>query len=202
MASPVPLDYHDVDGTLVAFIGDEGNLGVLQFRQGQGWLLHTAGSVAWDAWHQAAFRNRRSSPVAAEELRARGFPTPEVPEAGNLPLLMDWAANFRATLPLTAVPAPVISRLSDSRGVGRVFLVLQEDLYESSFGDGKFLTPAAAFWEAADARAFILRQGKPGFTVKTVKLRVDAERRQLCADLGVELYEHYSIEDVVRLLSS
>ncbi|KAF0244645.1 MAG: hypothetical protein FD180_2312 [Planctomycetota bacterium] len=206
MADPDALDFRELDGGLVAFIGVDGSHGVLQFREGQGWLLHAAGSVTWDALHQETYRQFRGDRVSAEEIRARGIALPEIPEADSLPPLRAWSENFRAQVPLETVPRPVRWRVEAASGTKRVYLVLEEDLYESSFGDGRFLYPVAAFWEVEEAHAFAaaknagLANSRPSHTVREVRLRMDHGRGELKAELAIEVFEHYSINDVIRLL--
>ena len=208
MADAAPLDFHDLDGGLVAFIGPEGFQGVLQFREAQGWLLHAAGSLAWDALHQAAYRASRGDRLKPEDVRARGIPLPAIPESDNLPPLKDWSENFRSSLPLQDVPRPIRWRVEAAAGPKPAFLVLEEDLYESALGDGRFLYPVAAFWEAAEAQAFASRKNagapssRPSHTVKEVTLQIDHGRGVLRAALAIAMFEHYSLDDVVRLLDA
>jgi hypothetical protein len=69
--------------------------------------------------------------------------------------------------------------------------VVYEDGYETSFGHGQFLYPAAVFWDEAAADA-LAREGIPEqrqwyrYTVKEAGLRL-------------AIFEHHSAEDVLGL---
>jgi len=192
------LDFYDLEGNLLAFIGPGGVGGVLQFSESGGWRLHTAGSVVWDAFHQAAFRNFRAEHVSADDVRARGILLPTVPE---MPPEKPWSSNFRSSLPLKDVPRALRLKL-EAAGQITVHLVLEEDLYESALGDGRFLYPAAVFWELEKARKFALPTPQMSRTLRDVRLRVDRSRRELHADLAIEMFEHYSLNDILRLLGT
>ncbi|MDE2039832.1 MAG: hypothetical protein KGO96_08590 [Elusimicrobia bacterium] len=105
--------------------------------------------------------------------------------------------------------AEVLSRLSG--GPRQLWLVLYEDVYETTFGDGKFLYPAAAFWSSEDALRWMAAAPPPirrtakecalGYrlTMKPVSLSMADGR--LKADLSVGPCERYSLADVLRRLA-
>ncbi|MEK7467370.1 MAG: hypothetical protein AAB074_08150 [Planctomycetota bacterium] len=208
MPDPEAFDFRELDGGVVAFLGAEGFEGVLQFREAQGWLLHAAGSLAWDAFHQQAYRNFRGERLSPDDVRSRGIPLPAIPEGDGLPPLKNWSDNFRSSLPLKEVPRPIRWRVEAASGAKPAWVVLEEDLYESAQGDGRFLYPVAAFWEEAEAMSLAAMKNTgptaahPSHTVKEVKLRIDHGHGVMRAALGIGMFEHYSLDDVVRLLAS
>lgn len=198
------------DGTVVAFADGAGG-GLLVFRAGSGWSAAPRGGTVWDAYHQLVFRQHRAARLAPEDLARRGIPLPPTDRIAATPAV-EWRDGFAARLDLRSVPATVLDVLSSHPGrEASVHLVLFEDLYETAFGDGRFLYPEAAFWDDAAALAF-LRQKETeearrprdevgrAYTRKVIRLRADASRGVLLAELGIAEYEHYSVVDVVRLL--
>lgn len=98
-------------------------------------------------------------------------------------------------IPVAGVPNPVFTRLP-----GRVLVILEEDEYETKFGDGKFQYPRAAFWDEARAkeRRDQLAAAKGYlYTIQPVDIRRDAADGRFVAEVGKD----YSLADVVRLLS-
>ena len=204
------LDTHlyVLEGSVLAFLGTDGLDGVLEYYDNVGWRLHVAGSSRWDALHQGVFRNGKGRGLTAEALPAMGVPAPPVQSASELPPPVTWASNFAADRPLAEAPAALTKRVADAGGTMEVFLVLEEDRYESAFGDGRFLYPVAAFWEAEPAAAFVAGRAAPAtdryaavHTVKSVRLWIDDAQGVLRADLGLRSFEHYDIDDVISRLS-
>jgi hypothetical protein len=196
----------------VAFIGTWGDGGLWRWLPATGWTFHPRESTVWDGLHQEAYRNFKADPLTLSELEARGVPPPPVDAHRGAPALA-WEDNFRREMPLGNVPAFVRQRLGESERT--VYLILSEDEYETRLGDGKYLYPEAAFWDPSAAQAHLARlqqasaeyRKEPSrslhytYTLKEVRLRADPLRRVLAAELGLNPYEHDSIEDVVRLLA-
>lgn len=95
------------------------------------------------------------------------------------------------SLPAMDVPYEVLARIPAT-----VYLVLEEDLYETRFGDGRFLYPRSASWgrRLPPPDLELLR-----FSVKAIEIRREADR--IVADLRKDPDDRYSLADVVRLLS-
>ena len=97
-----------------------------------------------------------------------------------------------------------------------VHLILFEDRYETSFGDGKFLYPHAAFWDGEQCAACLRRLNEEeelkiaagfyslgyAFTAKELTLRLDLATQTVVADLRIGAYEHYDLNEVLLLLDS
>ena len=115
-------------------------------------------------------------------------------------------------LPIPEVPPKLLARLRTSPGrmPVTVHLVLEEDDYETKYGDGRFLALRAAFLdpEAAKARRDQLakeneerlqaKKATVGHTyhLKTVRLILDESKNQIFTDAA------YPTRDIVRLLTS
>ena len=205
-------EVYETDGIVVAFLGSWGSDGVLRHDERSGWTFHPAGSVAWDSFHQGVYRNHKGSRLTQAELDQRGIPPPPTDQASGAPAVA-WNDQFNAEIPFNDVPPAVLEAVKAGATRERtVHLVLYEDTYETAFGDGCFLYPQAAFWTEDEAKAFLqLQLAKEAerppnemgyrYRIKAVSLKAHESGRRLEATLNLEIYEHYSVEDVVRLLA-
>ena len=97
------------------------------------------------------------------------------------------------------VAAPALAKLRARPGTRHeLHLVLEEDEYESKFGDGRFLYPRGAFLEPGEAARF--RDGRAkremiAWHVETVVVVRDEMKNQLTMD------GDYSLKDILALLA-
>lgn len=211
--SEMELEFFSSDSeTVMAFVAPAGVGGVLIHRKDSGWRFHPCGSLAWDGLHQEAYRNFKMDRLSAADLARLGVPLP-APELYRDKPAMSWQDNFERQMDLAKVPAKIRARLD--KGSAQVFVVLSEDGYETSFGDGKFLYPDTAFWDEASARGFLADRQREAqdwkrapdppkaqwyrYSLKPVKLRVSGD--QLFLDMEAGPYEHVDIDKVVRVLA-
>lgn len=209
--SDVPVFLADGDGPVIAFLGAMGSDGLLIWHGEQGWEFHEHGSLAWDSQHQSTYRNSRSKPMDQAALAARGIPWPDTaayPKTSRL-----WQDNFASALPMSPTMESALGQLSGGATLP-VHLILFEDRYETSFGDGKFLYPHAAFWDGEQCAACLhrLREQEElnvaagfyslgyDFTAKELTLRLDLATQTVVADLRIGAYEHYDLNEVLLLL--
>ena len=206
--------YETFSETIVAFVGEFGCDGVMIFRPPAHWHFHPPGSIVWDSVHQEVYRNHRAESKTAEDLRKSGVPLPPQEALPSpLPKAKKWEDNFRREIPFDEIPERLRSVLIGSPDPKTLFLVLYEDRYETAFGDGKFLYPKAIFSTEAAAQEFISSQASPPpkddkkeielgyeYSLKRVILTADPGRKMLSGALGVGAYEHFSIDDILRLL--
>lgn len=204
--------YETFSGTLLVFLGLQGSDGVLRLSKAGAWEFLPAGSVAWDGYHQEIYRNFRGDPLDANALAERGIVLPPLAEYRNRPGV-SWQDNFPSELPLAEVPAELRQRLAP--GTFPVFLVMEEDGYETSLGDGKYLYPERAYRDRAHAERFLEERRREAedpskaqdpakaewyrYTLKEIRVMVDGERVR--AELALENFEHVSLGDVLRLLA-
>lgn len=191
-------------GAVGVFLGAMGREGVLLSRE-EGWGFHPAGSKVWDSLHQEAYRSHRVDFLKPEDLAAKGIVLPDLAQYRGRPA-MKWEENFSAVMPADKVPAAVLRHLGGDPHP--VFLVLLEDRYETGMGDGKYLYPEAAFWERQAAERFIAerkaKEKDPAkrqwyeYSVKEVVLR--SMGPEVHAELRLEPYQHFSVDDIARLL--
>jgi hypothetical protein len=109
---------------------------------------------------------------------------------------------------MAKAPESVLARLP-----ARVWILLEEDEYESRFGDGVFVYATAAFWDEAAAKArhdhlvaedLEWRRFATGFSIWYTLRELDLDRKgdEVLCDLKLERDDHYTLEKVVELLSA
>ena len=201
----------DSGEVVIAFLGIMGSDGLLIWRGGKGWEFHAPNSRAWDAQHQGTYRNSRSTPIGEAALRARGIPWPD--PAAYSSTSLQWKDNFASAVASSAVHESALVILADG-AVHSVHLILYEDRYETAFGDGKFLYPHAAFWDADQCSACLQRLNDEedlkiaagfysigrAFTANELFIHLDAAEQKVVADLRIEAYQHYDLNEVLLLL--
>lgn len=209
---PSACELYETDSVVVAFLGSWGSEGLLSFHERSGWTFHPAGSVVWDSFHQGVYRNHRATRLTSADLERRRIPPPPADQYSGVPAVA-WRDQFNAEIALSAVPPGILDRLrEDGTRQRSVYLVLYEDVYETAFGDGCFWYPQAAFWNEQEAQNSLrLRLAKESerpenelgykYRLKEIRLRADETGQKLAATLEIETYEHYSVDDVVRLLA-
>lgn len=194
-------------GTIVAFCGVTGFNGV-HVHTSSGWEFYPAGSVVWDNYHQAVYRNFRADSLTEDDLKERKIPLPPDIDYENIPIV-SWKDNFTARVNLEKIPSFCIDRMNKwKEGKGNVFIVLEEDEYETGLGDGKFLDLKAAFWDRTSAERYLKgkeRQRKIysetkscwyKHYLKTIPVTVDKALKIAAADLNIDSYEHYDLESI------
>lgn|GEM_PF-1656445 len=205
-------DFYEVESTVIHFKGTMGSRGVLVYRPDDRWEYYSYGSIVWDSLHQQVYRNHKGEALTEQDLNCRGIRLPSAEEYQYQTKGMNWKDNFKSLISFAEVPGKLLSKLKRHPGDPKsVFLVLYEDCYETNFGDGRFLCPAAAFWTESDAIDEITNRqnnetdsaGKIFYRyyVKEITVSVDKSKKHIAADLKIEAYEHYSLNDIIRLLA-
>jgi len=196
--------FETFDDAILVFLGTFGAGGVLILRDGDRWDFFGEGSAEWDDWHQGVYRNGRAARLSPAALAARGIALPALDTYRRQPP-GQWTDRFPIEMPAGDAPGAVRTRVA--AGPLTVHLILFEDRYETSFGDGKFLYPEAAFEDAGQAEAWVRAKvagmSSPeerqwhAYTIKPVALRLDAARGLLVTDPQGP-YERYGIRDAVE----
>jgi hypothetical protein len=209
--TPVQVFETDAGDFVMAFLGAMGSDGLLIWRGALGWEFHEPNSLAWDSQHQGVYRNSRATPIDQATLGARGIPWPDAlayPKTSR-----QWKDNFVSALPMSPALDAALGALAGGATLP-VHLILFEDRYETSFGDGKFLYPYAAFWDAEQCDDCLRRLNEEeqlkiaagfyslghAFSAKALAIRLDAATQTIHADLRIETYEHYDLNEVLLLL--
>jgi hypothetical protein len=207
-SDPVAFEaFETFDDTVVVFLGAMGTEGALVHRGGERWDFFARDSVEWDGLHQEVFRNGRARRLGADDLARRGIALPPLEEYRGRPPGR-WTDRFPIEMPARKAPRALRARLE--AGTLTVHLILFEDRYETSFGDGKFLYPQAALVERERAEAWIRAKVDAmtsaeerqwhAYSVKPVLLRLDAARGVLATDPQGP-YEHWGVRELVSHLS-
>ena len=157
------------------------------------WVFLAPETEAWDAVHQKIYRNGRATEVEP------GTAVPPVPPAPEGPF-PSWAENLGKGRVLPAVRYPGVARWAGTRGV--VYVVLEEDSYESMFGDGCFRYLSDVFVDRAEARRAAASAGKwQSMTVQSFTLKA-RDGYLYAPDFGPGLFEHYKLEEVLDKLEA
>lgn len=95
-----------------------------------------------------------------------------------------------------------LRRLPGTRAT--VYLILEEDEYETKFGDGLFHYPKEAFLDEAAASARRKELATKGriYHLKVVEIEREESKNRIVADLRKQPHEKFTLADVVRLLAS
>ena len=204
-------EFYDLDGMVVLFKGVMGSRGMLIFRPSGQWEYTPCGSIIWDDCHQQVYRNHRGDTLSEQDLKDRGIRPPSAEELQYGSHGVRWEDNFSSSIPSSKAPPRILTRLKAApQGQAIVYLILYEDCYETNFGDGRFLYPKAAFWLEKDAVEEMARldaeEGGSGqkenyrYYLKEIAISMDRTGKSIGADLNIEAYEHYSLEEILRLL--
>lgn len=199
-------------GPVVAFLGDYGLNGVLVYRPSEGWEFYNTGSTTWDAFHQTVYRNFRADSLTKLDLEERGIPYPPVEQYKNQPII-NWQDNFTSEISIGKISPRCLKLIRQwPLNKGIFYIVLEEDEYETSFGDGKFLDLKAAFWDKASAKKYMENKQRQGVlyrkksefwykhSLKSVQAVFDSVNKKLFAELNIASYEHYSLDEILNHL--
>src|SRR5262249_15361479 len=130
--------FRDDVETLIACLGTWGAVAMFRLRQGdQEWEFLVPGSPTWDEVHQGIYRNMHEYRQVDPAALPSNLPLfPEIPK-GPFPKREDYV--LPAT-PILASSYPALTTFLRRRnGTITVVVMLLEDRYETSFGDGEFL---------------------------------------------------------------
>ena len=161
------------------------------------WKLLNTDYSHWDAIHQRIYRNFRSDKITKEQLPQHLPPPPETipPEALDPPPEPPPKAYRAEDFPgLTQYLMEC-----DCDGTMAVFLVLMEDKYESSYGDGVFHYPETIFFDLERAREF--QQDNDGdyrYHIRPGLIWLDGDN--ICAEVPGRTFDHFSIDDVLKMV--
>jgi hypothetical protein len=156
-------------------------------------FLHPDGA-RWDAVHQRVYRNFRADRINRDQLPAN---LPPPPDSIAPDLLLPLPPPPREIFLRSDYPN-LDKRLQDRDGAMPLYLVLMEDLYESSNGDGKFHYPETLFFSDEEARAFNgSGDGAYAYHVRTGLVWLTG------SEIGCKVpgwtFDHFSHGEVMRL---
>lgn len=136
------VEYFDLDGPVVACVGERAFKGMYKFDPvSNTWELLDPSSEKFDTYHQAIYRNFRAEYLDSTAL-------------SKLPPLLAIVRPSTVQEPNEFMKSdyPKVAALIEQvGGEHRIFIVLREDTYESSQGDGCFRYFDSAFLKSDDA---------------------------------------------------
>lgn len=165
------------------------------------WEFIVPGSKRWDAYHQNIYYTHHDYEPCPDEISRNLPPLPEVPEY----IHMKWNDNFPVQK-LNCSDYPFLSAQISETGINTLqyWFVLYEDLYESTFGDGKFLYfYGAVFEQKQEAMTFAKSMNaigswpnEEGYTCKLLKI-IKKDDSLKVVEGKPKPFEHYKIEKVL-----
>lgn len=181
-------------GDVLVFMGPMGSQGVFVGRLASGrWDYFPAGHITWDAFHQAAYRNHRLDRVGDEALAGLP-PLPPLPEV----TWQRWEDNFPPPPPRQGRLYQHVAALPEGRTP--VYVVLDEDTYETAFGDGEFHYFAGAFLDEQAARRLMAQAGR-GRRRHLRRMTLEAGPEGLTMpDFRLEPFDHVSVGQILDSL--
>jgi hypothetical protein len=186
--------------TVVVFCGAFGTDGLYRIVASPAarWEFCPIGTRLWDWYHQAAFYAHRAEPT-------RALDHPELP-----PLPAGWPPDPATTRldetesSVHAQPGGAIWRVVERAGGELpVFIVLEEDTYETALGDGCFRDFRAAFYDESAARAAAAKTTGTHQQrhLRRAWLRIEAGELQLTiAAKDHTPFDHVTLADVCKAL--
>ncbi|QTN32946.1 hypothetical protein HZ994_11635 [Akkermansiaceae bacterium] len=197
------ITYYGEGDTVYAAIGSfaHGGLFRLRYNPELRWDFLIPNSSDWDSSHQAIFRNYKLTEIRPEELPANLPPIPDSP-AGS------FDEEESASISETGIPAdhyPVLHDALKAAGSGelQVFIVLEEDTYESKFGDGRFDYFEGAFFTEEAAQALVKSKERDWIRhhllVDTIFLR---DERISIRGTSREMFARHSLGEVAESLEN
>ena len=211
------ITWYRSENLILGFCGSSGMRGVYRFWLGQSdnWQFCPSETKDWDYYHQMVFRQHKAencefSDIAGEvpTLPAE-FPPParyhvKDPSGKSLLELLPGGALVRMTR--RVLPGSGLFKKVCAAPEGRlpVYVVLQEDIYESALGDGIFRNFESAHLDEQAARTHIDQyqyqpDEKTEFYIRTVYLIVSGWTLALdTRNCDLSPYDHFTKKQVVR----
>ncbi len=165
------------------------------------WEFLIPNSPNWAWVHQRIYRNPRVEEIRPEHFPAPLPPLPETPP-GPFPESEDY---FLPEKPLQASAYPLVRKfLNGQQGKSaKVFIVLEEDRYETMLGDGEFHDFDRVFLAKEEAERYMDRNRDEwkSFHLREMTMKLDDEVLAF-PDFAHKLFDKHSVKEVVEALES
>lgn len=199
--------FHDGDLYVVSIDRGQNGFFVLNRNKTSDWEFVIPGSIKWNALHQDIYYAGHNLDLCPKEI------TDELPEIPPIPKFksMEWKDTF---LPLKKMPIrdyPYLEKkIKENKGEASFWFVLHEDLYETHFGDGRFLYFYGEVYEtelAANSRMKVeeeeAKKRESPYTnelsISIGKFKFMIENNNIVPyDYYPKIDEHYSIENIIE----
>ena len=162
------------------------------------WEFLPIDSARWDAVHQRVYRNFRADRIEKDQFPAFLPPPPTElpPEAINPP-------PPPPPKPIRTEDFPVVTEYlhnSEGRGTAAIHLVLCEDIWESSYGDGVFHYPEIVFFDLESAKSYEGNgTGWDRFHIRPGVIWLDGDT--IGYEVPRRVFDHFSGKEVLRLVT-
>ncbi len=171
------------------------------------WKFILPYSLQWDALHQDIYRTHHELSPCPSELISKLPTLPSIPEFTAI----EWKDNFLPIDPMKMEDYPKLSALlNDQHETKTFFFVLEEDEYETNFGDGAYRYFEGEVYDSEEECESRKKSDKEALGLKRLASDVNIIRHykkmSIVAD-GDELkpidfipqkYEDYSIQKIVQ----
>lgn len=157
------------------------------------WEWVRRGTDYWDSLHQKIYRNFRATRLEAGELPV----LPQLPDSESEPPRFHSPTSF----PATAYPQLASFLSTQDHATSAFTLVLGEDTYETSCGDGEFHYLEYLGKTPRDAQDYIAKQNQlpdAGYSRYHVRsLSVKLAEATIHGELQKELFDHCELENAL-----
>jgi len=209
--APPEITFYRSEDLLLGLCGHWGIDGIyrLFLGVGRGWEFCPHETKAWDWYHQLVLVRGGATPCDPWSLDESVPPIPETLPPPEQYIVRDPP---EPEAPHANRGSPVFERVAAApAGRLQVYVVLYEDRYESSFGDGIFRDFSAAFFKKQSAQPHIRRKTKAvsresrkfmEFHIRTVELEVRGDVLDLDKE-NAELspFDHFTLQQVTDSLA-
>jgi len=157
------------------------------------WELVPSNTFHHGAVHQRLYRNMRADQIQKSDLPKN---LPEPPDCIPNKELELLGKPFPAPEPVSAASFPLLSRkvVAEGKGGLTLYVILDEDQYESSFGDGEFHYLKKVFFDEAQAGRFLEDNKEEWIRLHLRKLDIRVRGAILeCPSLKFELFDEYTL---------
>ena len=173
---------------------------VLRDAPAGAWEFLAFNSPEWDSAHQGIYRNSRVTAVKPA-VRAAPPPLPTIPPGPFL----EWKGHFLSDRPIPAATYPSVAGFvsSASGATLTLFVVLYEDAYETSFGDGEFHYFRDVFVVREDAERMMDQKPREWerLHLRSATVRLD-QGAFAFPDFDCRLFDRYNPEEVLAALDT
>jgi len=196
--------YFETDGSVIASVGPMASTAMFRLdsmnRETAQWLLLDPNSPKFDYFHQYIFRNQHASLLAPEEIEK----LPELPdEVSYAPKSKEDYHRPAGNIKADDYPALTRMLLARPSKASPVYVVLKEDTYETSCGDGCYRYLDSVYLDRTAAEAHIAAidatEWYRGY-LRQLTIAVADECLDI-PDFELALFDNFKVADVFNLVN-
>jgi hypothetical protein len=201
---PQTATFYETDGSVIACVGTRATTAMFRLRRlpltaMPEWQWLSPSSEAFDYFHQTIYRNERADVLDGE----RHQDLPPLPDEVTQAMIQEQTVEPDAKV--SVIEFPYIGQyLAERPGQSmQVYVVLREDKYETACGDGCYRYFDSVFLQprhAKDRINSIEVGGDYSGSLRQLNIRRDGQVITI-PDHAPKLFEHYALQDVLRILS-